>query len=249
MSSRPHGPARPFGTVVFDCDSTLSSIEGIEDLAVGREDEVRALTDRAMNGELPLEDVYGARLELIRPTAADVERIGARYIETALPHAAQLVSALHHLGKRVAIVSGGLLPPVRALAAHLGIPAAEVDAVGVFFDSAGAYAGFDTDSPLARAGGKLEVVRALAEGEDARPPLVLIGDGATDLEAAPLCERFIAFGGVVRREQVFAAADVTCAVPDLAALVPLILTSEEQAHLAASIDHAALVRAAETLTA
>ena len=53
----------------------------------------------------------------------------------------------------------------------------------------------------------------------------------------------------ITREQVFAAADVTCEVADLAALVPLILTSEEQARLATSPDHAALLQASATLTA
>lgn len=244
MSTRRPAPP-PYGTVVFDCDSTLSAIEGIEDLAAGREEEVRALTDRAMEGELLLEEVYGARLELIRPSRAQVERVGARYVEEALPHARELVAGLHALGKRVAIVSGGLLPPVRALAAHLGVPEGEVDAVGVFFDEAGAYAGFDVDSPLVRAGGKLEVLRELAEGEDARGPVALVGDGATDLEAASVCARFVAFGGVARREKVFAGADVTCEAPDLAALLPLLVSAEERATLEASEEHPTLLRAAD----
>jgi len=234
--------------VVFDCDSTLASIEGIEDLAASRQEEVRALTDRAMDGEIALEEVYGARLELIRPGREAVARIGARYVETALPHARELVAALHALGKRVAIVSGGLLPPVRALAKHLGVPASEVDAVGVFFDAQGAYAGFDVDSPLTRAGGKLDVLRAIAAGDEARPPVALVGDGATDLEAAPVCARFVAFGGVERREAVFAGADVTCDVPDLAALLPLLTTDEERATLAALEAHAPLVTVADSLS-
>lgn len=237
----------PYGTVVFDCDSTLSSIEGIEDLAAGLEDEIRALTDRAMDGELPLEDVYGARLELIKPSREAVERIGQRYVETALPNARELISALQALGKRVAIVSGGLLQPVRALALHLGIPAAEVDAVGVFFEPGGAYAGFDVDSPLARAGGKLEVLRELEAGEGALPPVALVGDGATDLEAAPACARFIAFGGVIRREAVHAAADATCNKPDLAALLPLLISDSEHATLASLPDHRPLLQAAKDL--
>jgi phosphoserine phosphatase len=267
VTARPAAAPPPYAAVVFDCDSTLSTIEGIEDLAADRADEIQALTARAMEGELPLEDVYGARLELIRPSADQVARIGERYIETLLPHARELVAALQHLGKRVAIVSGGLLPPVRRLGAHLGIPAGEVDAVGVFFDPSGAYVGFDVDSPLARAGGKLEVLRALASQsaapqsaapqsaapQSAAPqsaaPLsvALVGDGATDLEAAPACTRFIAFGGVVRRPAVFAGADVTCEARDLAALLPLLTTSDERAALAETQDHETLLRAAREL--
>ena len=44
----------PYGTIVFDCDSTLSSIEGIEYLARDHREEVRALTRKAMEGELQI---------------------------------------------------------------------------------------------------------------------------------------------------------------------------------------------------
>jgi len=238
----------PYATIVFDCDSTLSDIEGIEELAEERQDEIRELTDRAMNGELPLEAVYGARLEAIQPTASQIAQLGQRYYDHVAPRAAELVAALQFLGKRVCVVSGGLLEPVRDLAARLGIAAEEVDAVDVRHDADGRYAGFDETSPLARAGGKIDVLQHLASGPGARPPIVLIGDGATDLEAAVVCGRFVAYGGVDRREPVFAGADVTCEVHDFAALVPLLLAEDEIEELAGNPDHAPLVRAARELT-
>lgn len=238
----------PYGTVVFDCDSTLSRIEGIEELAGERAQEIREWTDRAMNGEVPLEEVYGARLELLRPTAADVARIGARYVEELCPGVRELVLALRFLGKRVAIVSGGLLPPVRHLARDLGIPETEVDAVAVVHAPDGSYVGFDRDSPLARAGGKRIVLEELSGGADAAPPVALVGDGATDLEAAPACARFIAFGGVERREAVFAAADATCDTPDFAGLLHLLCSESECATLERHEEHARLVARARTLT-
>ena len=242
---RPSPP--PYGTVVFDCDSTLSSIEGIEELAVGREHEIRELTDRAMNGELPLEAVYGERLERIRPNADAVRTIGERYVENLLPNVREIVAALRFLKKRVCIVSGGVLAPVRALASAIGVDEREVDAVALFHDAAGEYAGFDVDSPLARAGGKLAVVTEIASGEGARPPVALVGDGATDLEAAPACARFVAFGGVERRDAIFAAADETCETADFAALLPLLVDASELAQLEGHPEHAALVAIARVL--
>ncbi len=61
---------KPYDGVVFDCDATLSALEGIDQLAAlaGVADAVSALTHRAMNGEVPLEAVYGERLALIRAT-------------------------------------------------------------------------------------------------------------------------------------------------------------------------------------
>ena len=225
----------PYDTVFFDCDSTLSAMEGIEELFGQEREELVRLTALAMDGAVPLEEVYGRRLELARPTRADMERIGALYVERRLAHSDDLVRALRFLGKRVGIVSGGLLPPVRRLAEHLGID--EVHAVDLRFDEAGAYAGFEEDSPLARAGGKPELLGSL-EGTGAA---VLVGDGATDLEAAGVCARFVAFGAVEHRDKVFAGAAVGTDGPDFRALVPLLLAEDERAALAADGGFAALL--------
>jgi phosphoserine phosphatase len=227
----------PYGTVAFDCDSTLAAIEGIEELARGNA-EVARLTREAMEGRIALEQVFGRRLALVRPTRADVERIGARYVETLLPNVARLVAALHALGKRVCIVSGGLLPAVRAVARALAVRDEDVHAVDLSFDERGRYAGFDERSPLARANGKLAVLRALRRPGEA---LAFVGDGATDLEAAPAADRFVAFGGIERRARVLAAARVRCLEPDFRGLVPLLLARDEIATLAGSREHRVLL--------
>jgi len=237
----------PYATVVFDVDSTLSAIEGIDELAeaAGMRKEVAALTNRAMRGEIPLESVYRGRLDSIRPSRAAVEKLGSQYVKRALPHARELVRALDRLGKRVCIVSGALEPAVRKLAEHLDIPLSGVFAVGVRHDAGGAYAGYDEDSPLARSGGKIAFVRALAEAR--RGGLALVGDGVTDLEAAAHASRFVAFGGVVKRQPVFDAAAVTCDKRDLAALVPLLCSPAEIAQLEKTSSLASLVKVAKTL--
>ena len=242
MSALPDAPP-PYGTVVFDCDSTLSRLEGVEALA-GRNPELERLTREAMEGRVALEDVYGRRLALVRPTRDAVARVGRLYVERMVPNADRLCSALRFLGKRVWIVSGGLLPAVTTLASHLGIPARFTAAVDLQFDASGAYQGFDELSPLARSRGKVDIVQGIRMRPGAGP-VALVGDGATDLEAAPLCARFIAYAGVERRDGVLAAARVTCTAPDLAALVPLLLAPDEIARLEAHADHAALVRAAQ----
>ena len=235
----------PFGTVVFDCDSTLSTIEGIDELCgiVGvAAGDVAELTTRAMAGELALEEVYARRLELLRPDAAALETLGERYVATHLPHAPELCAGLAALGKRVFIVSGGLRQPVLRLARHLGIPADHVFAVEAFLDRTGQYAGFDELSPLARSGGKLDVLREIARS-DTGGGVVLVGDGVTDLEAAPTVRRFVAFGGVVRRAPVFDAASVTTTFPDLARLLPLLTAPDELERLSDDPDHAPLLSA------
>ncbi len=230
----PERPSPPFGVIVFDCDSTLSSIEGIEELKAGLEPvaihAIAALTARAMDGEVPLEEVYGERLGIIRPTESDVEAVGRLYRATVLPGVEDTVHALRYLGKEVAVISGGLAPPVRALASYLGVPSDRVWAVGIEFGPDGQYAGFDDGSPLARKGGKAEVISAAFPDQS----VALVGDGATDAEAKGVCERFVAFTGVVERPDVVRQGDRVCRTADFAALLPHLCSEAELDQLIAS---------------
>ena len=219
--------SRGFHSVVFDCDSTLVTIEGIDQLAGPRAAEIRAMTDAAMAGEARLEEVYGRRLALIRPTRAAVERLGDAYVRALVPYAAATVGALRWLGKTVRIVSGGLLPPVLQLAEHLAIPAAAVAAVPVHFTDGGEYAGFDDASPLARAGGKQEVIERWALPR----PVLLVGDGATDLEAHDAVDGFAAFTAVSYHASVAAAADVVLSGLSLAPVLSLAADEADRARL------------------
>lgn len=220
--------ARPFRSVFFDCDSTLSSLEGIDELArlrPGLFAEVVALTDAAMDGRRSLETVYGERLRLIAPTRAEVEALGARYVETLVPGAREVITALHRLGKTVGVVSGGLRPAVLHVARALGVRDEHVHAVDLHFDAAGNYQTFDEASPLARAGGKRELMATLPSDQR---PCAFVGDGSTDLETRGTVDLFVGFGGVVRRAQVQAGADAYVSEPGLHRILDLVLTASEQ---------------------
>jgi phosphoserine phosphatase len=213
-------PAR-FSTVIFDCDSTLSAVEGIDELAGEHRDAIAALTDAAMRGDLPLEAVYGERLALVRPSRDRLAALGRLYVQRLLPDARETVAALRAEGIAVRIVSGGLRPAVLAVARTLDVPDEDVAAVDVFFDASGAYAGWDESSPLAYSGGKrtqLERWNGLLPR-----PVVIVGDGMTDLEARPPADAFVGFAGVVAREPVLAAADLVIRQPALAGVLPIAL--------------------------
>jgi len=193
-----------FRAVLFDCDSTLADVEGIDELAREHRDAVAELTARAMAGELPLEEVYARRLALARPGRRELDELAARYVAGLVPGARETVAGLHAAGVDVRIISGGLRPAVLAVARVLGVPDDRVHAVGVALDAAGGYAGYESDSPLARTGGK----RRLVEGLSGLPrPSLLVGDGATDLEARPAVDAFACYTGVAHRERSAAAAD------------------------------------------
>ena len=100
--------------IAFDCDSTLSAIEGIDELGRSRGPavfaQIEAMTHDAMNGRLPVEAVFGRRLELIQPRRADADAVGRRYVETVEPTARATIAALKSRGWTPVIISGGFRP-------------------------------------------------------------------------------------------------------------------------------------------
>lgn len=193
--------------IVFDCDSTLSAIEGIDELgrAGGPEmfAKIEAMTNDAMNGKISVEAVFGERLRIIRPNASHVAVVGQKYIDTVEPTAVATLEKLRAAGWTPVILSGGFRNAIRPLADFLGIE--RVEAVDLFFDPMGNYTGFDETYPTTRSGGKPEVIRALKR-ELAPARVVMVGDGVSDLETKPEVDLFIGFGRYAAREKVRAGA-------------------------------------------
>lgn len=209
-----------FRFVFFDVDSTLVTIEGIDELAAGNPEIVR-LTELAMNGEIPLDEVYGRRLDIIRPTRADVDALGERYVGSMVDGAAETIATLRSAGVDVHLVSGGIAQAIAPLAAKLGLAPRALHAVPLQFDEDGGYRDFDRRSLLARSGGKELVVRSILTRAKGRA--AFIGDGITDLETKPVVSLFIGFGGVCVRPRVRDEAAVYVEKPSLRAVLPYLL--------------------------
>lgn len=194
--------------IAFDCDSTLSAIEGIDELGRSRGPEIFAavetMTNDAMNGRLAVEAVFGRRLEIINPRREDAEAVARRYAETVEPTARATITALKARGWTPIIISGGFRSLMGPLAAHLGIE--RVEAVDIFFNEDGSYRGYDRAYPTTRSGGKPEIVAAIRR-ELAPGRFVMVGDGVSDLETKPVVDRFVGFGRYTPREKVRAGAD------------------------------------------
>jgi phosphoserine phosphatase len=209
--------------VFFDVDSTLVTIEGIDELANGNPEIVR-LTDAAMNGEIALDEVYGRRLEIIRPTLADVEALGERYTRSLVDGVEETIATLQAAGVDVHLVTAGIAQAILPLAQKLGIAPRAVHAVALQFDDAGNYIDFDRRSFLTRVGGKELVVRAIltrSKGKSA-----FIGDGVSDLETKPAVTLFVGFGGVHTRARVKDNAEVYVTEPTLRAVLPYLVETE-----------------------
>ncbi len=208
-----------FDIVCFDCDSTLSKIEGVDELGrqSGLFDELVALTNAAMNGELALEQVYGKRLDLIKPDKAQMDSLAELYISEMVEGVEEVFSALLSQGKQVHIISGGIRQAILPLAEKLGLSADHVHAVDVVFNEDGTYNDFDQQSPLAKTGGKAVICKQLVNGNKS---MAMIGDGKTDLEAKSAGATVIGFGGVAERNIVVEQADVFIKDASLMAVLP-----------------------------
>jgi phosphoserine phosphatase len=210
-----------FDIICFDCDSTLSKIEGIDELAkrVGLGEQLSKLTNDAMNGIVPLEAVYQQRLSLIRPDKTSIDWVAGLYISEIVDGVKDVFATLLAQGKEVHIISGGLRQAILPLAAILGLAENRVHAVDIYFNEDGSYQNYEQNSPLARTGGKADIVSAL-KGQRS---LVVIGDGKTDMEAKQAGAFVIGFGGVVDRAIVRELADVYVAEPNLTAVLAHII--------------------------
>ena len=197
------------GKLLFiDCDSTLSTIEGIDELAHARGDEVFAkvvaLTHAAMNGEVPITEVFPRRMEMIRPDREVCETVKDLYMNTVVPGVPEFIREIKQAGWLPIILSGGFAPLIKPLATQLGI--SHVEAVPLHLNEDGTYRGYGEDYPTTRNLGKNEVIR---EWRNAMLPerVVMMGDGISDMETKPDVDVFIGFGGVVARPKVKEGSD------------------------------------------
>lgn len=187
----------------LDCDSTLCAIEGVDELAALRgpeiEKQVIYLTNEAMDGTVPIDEIFGRRLELIAPNRSMCEEVAQMYIERLTPNAEDVLSRLQESGWECIIISGGFTQVIAPVAAHLGIK--EIFAVNLSFSEDGNYQSFDNQSPTSRNGGKPEIIEDFLK--DKLPhQSVMVGDGISDLETEPAVDLFIGYGGVVSRDKV-----------------------------------------------
>ncbi len=201
--------------IVMDVDSTLIQDEVIELLAAeaGHLDEVRAITDRAMAGELDFSESLTERVALL----AGLDRAAVRRARTAMrltPGAEVFTSTLRRLGYRSAIVSGGFTEFTDHLRDQLGIDHAFANRLE--WDADGRLTG-RVAGPVVDREAKADLLRQVA-GSEGVPldQVVAVGDGANDLDMLNAAGLGIAFNA---KPVVADAADTTVTVPYLDAIL------------------------------
>ncbi len=221
-----------YPVVIFDCDSTLTSVEGIDVLAaeLNMESEVARLTNAAMDGHIDLGEVYGERLRLLNPTRRQVLAVKDVYKTNVAPEARSTIEVIQNAGHETWVVSGGLFEPVQEFAIWLGVAGGHVRAVDTTFDSLSGswwsetsldarYLDYSSGN-LTVSKGKADVITSVVQTNGRR---MMIGDGVSDLLAADAVDLFVAFAGFVSRPAVVESARVVVRSPSIAPILALSL--------------------------
>lgn len=201
--------------LVFDFDSTLVSVEGLDELFARSLEEgedresrlaaFREVTDLGMAGELSAEESLRRRLAVLDADRGLVESVGREIGRNLSPSVSRNLSFFRENAERIYVLSGGFEELIRPSLAHLGIPDDRLLSHRFLYDERGRVKGLDPTTVLAREG-KPGALREI--GGQSRP-VWMIGDGATDLEVRTLglVDRFVAFTENRYREPVVARAD------------------------------------------
>lgn len=177
--------------VVIDMDSTLIQQEVIDELArlVGVYDEVAAITERAMNGELD----FGESLRLrCAQLAGAPDTVFADVLERIelTPGVERFVAVLKKLGYRIALISGGFIQVAEPLRQRLGLDYAFANELEV---RDGKLTG-EVVGPVVDRRRKADLLESLAQTERiSTEQVVAIGDGANDLDMLDRAGMGIAF--------------------------------------------------------
>jgi len=203
-----------FKLIAFDMDSTLISIECVDEIAdaVGRKAEVAAITEAAMRGEIAdYKDSLRRRVALLKGvTIADMERVYTERLRIN-PGAAELINACKAAGLKVLLVSGGFTFFSERVRERLGIDFTRANVLEVASGpNCGELTGRMVDQPWGDICDGAEKRRTLLEVasllgiEPAQ--CIAMGDGANDLPMMGVAGLSVAYHAKPRvREQAMVA--------------------------------------------
>ena len=166
--------------ICFDMDSTLIQTECIDELAerAGVGDKVRAITERAMRGEIDFKESFTERVALLKGLDVSVMQDIAEHlpITEGVP---RLMTVLKRCGYKIAILSGGFTYFGEYLQRKFGIDYVYANELEIGDDGklTGHYVGDIVDGKR-----KAELLKLIAQVEKVNlAQTIAVGDGANDL--------------------------------------------------------------------
>ena len=202
--------------VMLDMDSTLIVQEVIDLLAAkaGVAEEVSAITQKAMAGEMDFAQSLQARVSLL--AGLNESMLSEVRGEITLTQGAEkLIQTLHLKGHKVGVVSGGFIDVIEPILKELKIDFYRANKLQILN---GKLTGKLEGEIIDRAA-KLKALVEFAKNEGVQmSQTVAIGDGANDLDMIESAGLGVAFNA---KPKVAAAAATTISGSDLSAVLPL----------------------------
>jgi phosphoserine phosphatase len=197
--------------IIADMDSTMIQCECIDELAdyAGFKEQVAAVTEAAMRGELDFEAALDARVALLTGMDAAVIDQCRRERVRLMPGATTLVRTMAKFGAHSILISGGFTAFARPVGEQIGF--AEVHA-NTLLIADGKLSG-KVARPIVDAAAKR--ARLLAAGIDL-PATLAVGDGANDIPMIEAAGLGIAYHA---KPKAAAAADAAVRHGDLTVLL------------------------------
>lgn len=200
---------------VADMDSTMITVECIDELAdyAGLKDEIAAVTESAMRGELDFAQALTGRVALLRGLdAAMIDRCRDERVKL-MPGARALVQTLRTRGARTILVSGGFEPFAQPVAAEIGFHRAVANVLHI---DDGKLAGTVGEPIVDAARKRGELLSAVEELGLSTAQTLAIGDGANDIPMIEVAGLGIAYHA---KPKTRAAADAAIERGDLSVLL------------------------------
>ena len=178
--SQPH-KLSDFRLLVMDMDSTLITIETIDELAdlVGRKAEVAAVTAQAMRGEIEYDESIRRRVAVLKglPESA-LDQLYTERVKLS-PGAERMIAHVKRAGMKILLVSGGFTHVTEKLKTRLGLDYVRASTLGV---RDGKFTG-ELVGRIVNADVKREALLSARDEIGAtRDQIIAIGDGANDLK-------------------------------------------------------------------
>ncbi|GAB3197901.1 D-3-phosphoglycerate dehydrogenase [Pontibacter aydingkolensis] len=200
---------------ILDFDSTFTKVEALDELGEislrnepNKEDilqEIKNLTNSAMNGSSSFSEGLTKRLDLLKANRTHLQELIAILQEKVSDSIHRNKAFFEEFADQVLIVSSGFKEFILPIVSPYGIKEENVHANTFTFDKQGNIVGYDTDNVLCQDKGKIKLLDKLNLSGD----VYVLGDGYTDYEIkeAGLANRFYAFTENVVRDKVVEKAE------------------------------------------
>jgi phosphoserine phosphatase len=196
--------------VIMDMDSTLIQQEVIDLLAVhaGKSNEVKEITELAMNGEIEFKEALAKRVQLLAGLPETIfEKVRSEL--TLSPGAESLIETLHKIGHKVGVVSGGFIEVIEPLLKKLNIDYSKANSLEIVN---GKLTGKLVGAVVDRLGKQKALEEFAAREKIPLEQTVAIGDGANDIDMLATAGLGVAYNA---KPSVREAADVMITTPHL----------------------------------